>query len=301
MRNTMHFRLFQGNTSLIENVQNSTKAFEVKKMPSYLEHEPLELLCNAYQLGIKIFKNFPELSENNVKYKNIVLKKDIFERIQTMAIEKKMDRIIPYIKEFEQKYLFQVLTPDEYVEFSKQIIIFSLLYSYNHYLILIKNNKANYLKREDSKIPYIEDKLNTYIDNLNNLGNILFEHFDEIHTISTDDLDYLLSNKIQISTKKYKTLLLHAVNEFSSKFSYTISSFVDVKSRTVSFASDKVFNLIWHIFVNFVIADVLPEKITFCLDCGEMIENTTKNRKLCKKCQNKSRNRKSKNNKKTTN
>lgn len=107
MRNTMHFRLFQGNTSLIENVQNSTKAFKVKKMPSYLEHEPLELLCNAYQLGIKIFKNFPELSENNVKYKNIVLKKDIFERIQTMAIEKKWIELYLILKNLNKNIYFK--------------------------------------------------------------------------------------------------------------------------------------------------------------------------------------------------
>ena len=176
------------------------------------------------------------------------------------------------------------------------------MYSFNRDVVLISNHRTNQIKNEKNKYNYIEGKLNQRIFYFNEIGNILFKDFDELEEINVDDENIMRTDKnktcIKFYLTHYKGMLLNAVNEFSYRYSYSISSFIDIQKRCVNITSDKVFNLIWHIFINFVLADVLPEKITFCNDCGAMIENTKKLRKLCVKCEDKSKNRKKSKNKK---
>lgn len=291
MSNFNGFRIFQDNKSLIENVENATHAFDINKMKEYSEYEPFELIENAFDTGCKILENFPNIGENDRLSINKVINKNIFDDIKALHISQHLELIKPYIEEFQNKYDFPVLKETNYVEFSEQLILFSLMYSFNRDLILISHNRVNYkFKSKKLKLKYIEDTLNKRIFYFNETGNILFKKFDELEEIDIDN-KYIINNKIYFHLKKYKTMLLNAVNEFSYRYSYTISSFIDVKKRCVNFTSEKVFNLIWHIFVNFVLADTLPKKISFCDSCGKMIENNTKIRKICENCENLSINR----------
>lgn len=298
MSNFSGFRVFQDNKSLVENVENAIHAFDIDKMKEYAEYEPFELIENAFDSGSKILKNFPNIGQTDKLSINKVINKNIFDDIKALHISQHLELIKPYIEEFQNKYDFPVLKEADYVEFSEQLILFSLMYSFNRDLILISHNRVNYkFKSEKLKLKYIEDTLNKRIFYFNETGNILFKNFNELEEIDIDN-DFILDNKIYFPLKKYKTMLLNAVNEFSYRYSYTISSFIDVKKRCINFTSEKVFNLIWHIFVNFVLADTLPKKITFCDTCGKMIECTTKIRENCENCENLSINRNKNKNKK---
>lgn len=288
------FRLFQDNKSLIENVKKATHAFEIDKMKEYSEYEPFELIENAFDTGSKILKNFPNIGRLNSLSINKVINKDIFDDVKSLNISQHLEKVMPYIKEFQNKYSFPVLKEEDYVEFSEQLILFGLMYSFNRDLILISRHRTNMLKTDDSRYKYVTEILNPRIENFNNIGKILFKNFNTIYKIQLDTENEKIIDKIPICfhLKGCKGMLLNAVNEFSYKYSYTISSFIDVRKRCVCFTSEKVFNLIWHIFVNFVLADTLPEKITFCDSCGKMIENNTKIRNICKSCKNLSKNRK---------
>lgn len=288
------FRIFQDNKSLLENIEKSTHSFDIDKLKEYSEYEPFNLIENAFDTGSKILKNFPSIGQENKNTINKVINKDIFDDIKALDISTHLEEVKPYLEEFKNKYNFPVLEDKDYTEFSEQLILFALMYSFNRDLILISHHRANTLYTESSKVPYIEDELNPRIDNFNHTGIILFNKFEVIDLIDIKDLNVLLDreNKFMFYPTKYKGMLLTAVNEFSYRYSYSISSFINVQSRCVNITSNKVFNLIWHIFVNFVLADTLPSKITFCKSCGAMIENTTKIRKLCNKCEDKSKNRK---------
>lgn len=300
MKNTSRFRIFQENKSLIENVQNAIHSFDIDKMKEYAEYKPFELIENAFDTGNKILKNFPNIGEENRNCFLKVINKDIFDDIKALDIDRHLDKIKPCIEEFKSYYDFSVLSEEDYAEFSEQLILFSLMYSFNRDLILISRHRTNILKSEDSQYKYVKETLNPRIHNFNNTGKILFKNFDVIHPIPINEADETINIDcpFYFSTKKYKTSLLKAVNEFSYRYSYSISSFIDISKRCVNITSDKVFNLIWHIFVNFILADVLPDKITFCDDCYCMIENNTKIRKLCEKCEDKAKNRKKSKNKK---
>lgn len=296
MSNFSGFRVFQDNKSLVENVENAIHSFDIDKTKEYSEYEPFELIENAFDTGSKILKNFPNIGKIDKFSINKVINKNIFDDIKALHISQHLELIKPYIDEFQSKYDFPVLKEEDYVEFSEQLILFCLMYSFNRDLILISHNRVNYkFKSEKLKLKYIEDTLNKRIFYFNETGNILFKKFDELEEIDIDN-KFIVNNKIYFHLKKYKTMLLNSVNEFSYRYSYTISSFIDVNKRCVNFTSEKVFNLIWHIFVNFVLADTLPNKITFCDSCGKMIENNTKIRKICENCEDLSINRK--NNKK---
>lgn len=290
------FRIFQDNKSLIENVENATHAFDIDKMKEYSEYEPFELIENAFDTGSKILKKFPNIGKIDKFSINKVISKNIFDDIKALHISQHLELIKPYIEEFQNKYDFPVLKEEDYAEFSEQLILFSLMYSFNRDLILISHHRTNMLRTDDSRYKYVKEILNQRISNFNNTGKILFKNFENIVPIPLKESDETIDTKLPIhfSTKKYKSSLLKAVNEFSFKYSYTISSFIDVSKRCVCFTSKKVFNLIWHIFVNFVLADTLPGKITFCDSCGKMLENNTKIRKNCKNCEDLSINRKKK-------
>lgn len=298
MSNFSGYRVFQDSKSFIENMENSIHSFGIDKMKEYSEYEPFELIENAFYTGSKILKTFPNIGQIDKLSINKVINKNIFNDIKALHISQHLELVKPYIEEFQNKYDFPVLKEEDYTEFSEQLILFSLMYSFNRDLILISHNRVNYkFKSEKLKLKYIEDTLNKRIYYFNETGNKLFKNFDELQEIDVDN-EFIMNNKIYFHLKKYKTMLLNSVNEFSYRYSYSISTLIDVSKRCVCFTSQKVFNLIWHIFVNFVLADTLPNKITFCDSCGKMIENTTKIRKICENCEDLSINRKNNKNKK---
>lgn len=281
MSKIAYYKFNQENNSEKKNIQELINAYGIEFGKKYLDYNSKKFLDNAFKLGNKIFSNLPLKNNDNTICP--IISKNIYKKIEELDIENNLDKIKKYIENFEKRYDFPKMQDEEYIEFSKQLMIFYLMYSYNRDFIIIHNHQLNNKKcknNEDERDFYIEDVLLPRINNFNLVRNDLFEttgiDFDKF-------LESVDNNSEKDYLKDFKTDLLNAVNEFSIDIDYSVTSFVDVEKQTLHITSNKVFFLIWHIFVNYVLANVLPEKISFCDYCFCMIENPTKLAHKCKK------------------
>lgn len=281
MSKISYYKLDEHSNSNKKNVKNLVNVYGIEFGKKFLDYNSKKLLDNAFKLGKKIFSQLPLKNNDNIICP--VIHKNIYKKIKELDVEGNLDKIKKYIGEFEQKYDFPKMTDEEYVEFSEQLMLFYLMYLYNRDYIIIYNHQLNNSKcknNEDEREYYLKEFLKPRIENFNSVRYDLFEEDGiDIHTF----LNYVNDKKENEYLSPLKTDLLNAVNEFSADIAYSVTSFVDTEKQTLHITSSKVFFLIWHIFVNYVIANVLPEKISFCDYCFCMIENKTKLAHRCKK------------------
>jgi hypothetical protein len=274
-----YYKLDNNSNSNKKNIHNLVNVYGIEFGKKFLDYNTKKLLDNSFKLGKKLFSNLPLKNTNNEICP--IIRKDIYRKIEDIDVENNLDKVKKFVEEFEKKYNFPKMTDREYITFSKQLMMFYLMYTYNRDYIIIYNHQLNNYKcNEDSKQYYEEYILEPRIEKFNAVRKDLFND-------KTIDYD-IFKDKAQNKTEKeylqpFKKDLLNAVNEFSISINYSVTSFVDPDKQTIHITSSNIFFLIWHIFVNYVLANVLPEKISFCDYCLCMIENKTKLAHRCRK------------------
>lgn len=225
----------------------------------------------------------PSLEIKNKKYRNnLYINPKLLKELNKFDIKgANRSEVQSCISEFNKIYSFPELDENESIEFAKNLAILNLMYSFQRDLALLHYYKPQ--KCNDSE--YIYGTIQPIINNINKTGQMLFTKY---YDITEEDLSKCKNIKeIRKYLLPYKNKLLFTVNELSNEISYSIVSYIDIKSHCVNIISNKVFNLIWHIFVNYIVADVAPHKLSFCPICGSLRESTTKKGLKCKKCKDK--------------
>lgn len=251
--------------------------------------KPQEYLITSFlekvnKFGKKILPSI-KIEKNNYR-NNLYINEKLKKQLNNFkTIENNKNKILSCINEFNKLFNFPKLDENESIEFAKELAMLSLMYEFQKNLVCISHSQAHTYINEIKQSDYIIEKLDPMIDNLNEIGTKLFKEYDEL--LTDDFLEYKNIKEIRKFLLPYKKRLLFAVNELSNDISYCISPKIDVQSRFVNVTSNKVFHLIWHIFVNYIVADVSPSKLTFCPSCGSLREQTTKSGIKCKKCKNK--------------
>lgn len=282
MSKISYYRLDGEEKSTLINSKKLIECFGIEYGKKFLDYNSKKFLDNSFKMGKTFISTLPLKNNEDLLYKDRP-PSTIYNKVNQIDIEGNLDKIKQYIHKFEEKYNFPQMQEEEYIEFSKNLMIFYLMYCYNRDYIMIYQHQLHNKKHannEDERIFYIEDVLKPRIQEFNSVRKDLFEK---------DGIDFstflkkVENNEEKDYLKDFKNDLLYAVNDFSIDIKYNVTSFVDVEKQTLHITSSKIFFLIWHIFVNYVLANVLPEKISFCDYCFCMLENKTKLKHYCKK------------------
>lgn len=277
MSNSNTFTLITNNKIAYLNA----KSFDFDTDKNSDEHYVSDFFENVNKFGKKILPH-TTIQANHYRNNHYINDKELKRELNKFEIKGKgKEQVLDYISEFNAVYNFPKLNEEESIKFAKELAILSLMFDFQKNLVMISNTKAC---RTNVTTGYIKDKLTPRIEELNNTGKLLFKKYKELK-----EEEFLKCKNIKEIRKflsSYKNKLLYAVNELSNEIKYFIQPRIDVQSRCVNITSDKVFHLIWHIFVNYIVADVAPSKLSFCPICGSLREQTTKDGIKCKECKN---------------
>lgn len=260
----------------------NANSFDFDTTENLLEFYITDIYKNVEKFGNKILDGL-KIETNHHRNNHYINDRQLKREINKFDIIGK-EQVLNCVKEFNKIYNFPELDEKEAMSFAKELAILSLMFAFQRDLVLVSYNKSYKYNNPNTQTDYIENTLRPRIENLNTTGKLLFKEYKEL-----EEENLLKCNNIKEIRKflsSYKSKLLYAVNELSNEIKYSIRPRIDVQSRCVNITSDKVFHLIWHIFVNYIVADVAPSKLNFCTICGTLREQTTKKGIKCKKCKN---------------
>lgn len=254
-------------------------AFDFDDSETPHQYRITSILKKVDEFGKKILSHIT-IEANHYRNNLYINKTELKPALNTFGITGKgKEEVQKYVDGFNESFHFPKLNEEESIEFAKELAILDLMFTFQKDLVILSNpNKKN-------TDEYIFETLRPTIADINTVGELLFIEYNKISEENLLKCKEKEDAENFLSSYKYK--LLFAVNELSSTISYSISPRIDVKSRCVNITSKKVFHLLWHIFVNYIVADVTPSKITFCPYCGSLREQVTKLGLKCKKCRNK--------------
>lgn len=260
--------------------KNDFSKFDVENSENPSEYSLLGMTNDFIKTGEKIFPNL------SIHSKNLQKRYYLNEETQNMINEfdiNNFKEVMSFLEDLSNKYQFPTLSQEEATEFAKCLATFSLLFSYHRNLALICGTLTKDLKDEQ----YITTTLKPRIINLNEISKMLFKNTFEVN--ENKILKCKTNRKLCSYLLPYHNNLLMAVNEFTQKIDYSISSYIDIKRKATCPITQNVFHLVWYEFINYVVSDVVPSKIGFCSYCGKIRKYKTKDGNKCEKCKYKGR------------
>ena len=279
MSNSKYYILYP-NDKVSYKYKNDFSKFDVENSENPSEYSVLGMTNDFIKTGEKILSNL------SIHSKNLQKRYYLNEETQNMINEfdiNNFKEVKSFLEELFNKYQIPLLNQEKSTEFAKYLATLNLLFSYHRNLALICDTLTKDLKDEQ----FIEDTMKPRITNLNEIGKLLFKNLLEVNEDKI--LECKTNRKLCSYLLPYHNDLLRAVNEFTQKIHYSISSYIDIKRKTTCPITENVFYLIWYVFINYVVSNAKPSKILFCVHCGKIRKYKTKNGNKCEKCTNKGR------------
>ena len=286
------------------NLKDGYASLDIGQTTDLREFNIDEILFDAYKSGEKLFDNIKKI------IKETEIDGDIIEKIEDLNINDSVARNIEYINEWCEKYGFPTSTSsnsnsiarysnnnmpiNDISTFSKNLMIFYILYSFHLNFVFLYNAKLEYYKSKDEIdiLDYVENQFKVKLNNINILGPLFIKDFKKLNLnvfLEEKEMETIIKDKKQRLDflDEFKLPYLKRVNEISYNLKNSIISIIDIENKVIDISSENIFHLIWHIFINYIILDTKPSKICECKICHtELIQTGSKKPTRCKEHEN---------------